>query len=213
MGSDKAMNRATLELTQKIQLHFPSLDTNIVAAWNSCKTETLTQRLYELFGKPPQVDTLPDLFGESTLTKQIVLSKDFSLDKNVQPKQEFKYAYVNPDYAKDEYFAKSTLTGPTTLTITPTIRATTNQELVNASGQSDALAIVNALHNMLVEDPSSLDQYKDTSIVIPVSSIKTDAVGNLFCLHLCWNGFGWRLCYGWLDCGGHAGGCVASVSQ
>jgi hypothetical protein len=156
---------------------------------------------------------LNDLFGKPSLTKQITLADNFSLNQNVQPKKEFKYAFVNPDYAKDKYFAKPTLIGPAILTIAPTTRSATNQELVDASGQADALAIINALHNMLKADPNSLDQYKDRAIVIPVSSIEPNAHGNFFCLVLLWNGDGWNLDYLWLDFEWSAGVCVARLSQ
>ena len=52
--SDKALSRATLELTQKIQLHFPSdIDPDIVRAWNSCPVGTLAEQLKAAFGHNP----------------------------------------------------------------------------------------------------------------------------------------------------------------
>lgn len=57
---DKTLvNDATLELTQKIQMHFPrGIDSDILRAWNGCKKEVLTARLEEIFGKMPN-DTNP----------------------------------------------------------------------------------------------------------------------------------------------------------
>jgi len=164
----------------------------------------------EVFGRK-SVDNL--LFGEPNLVKQVVLSGDFSLDKNVQPKKEFKYGYVDPNYVRDEYFAQSTLTGLVTLTIAPITRDATNHELVQVANQTDALAVVNALHSMLRVDSKSLDQYKNSAIVIPVSSIKPFAGGNLFCLILNWYDGSWKLSSIGLSARGHAGVCVASVSQ
>lgn len=44
--SDKALNPATLELTQKIQLHFPrEIQANSLRAWNGASAELLTARL------------------------------------------------------------------------------------------------------------------------------------------------------------------------
>ena len=69
MGSDKAMNGATLELTQKIQTHFPrDISIDILKAWNGCRTEIITQCLYELFGKVPEFGISADKF---TLLKEV----------------------------------------------------------------------------------------------------------------------------------------------
>lgn len=51
---DKALNNATLELTQRVQMYFPrDLDLAIVQAWNGCPKETFTARLREVFEKAP----------------------------------------------------------------------------------------------------------------------------------------------------------------
>ncbi len=53
--SDKALNRATLELTQKIQMHFPpDIDPDIVQAWNGCPKEVISANLAGIFGKMPE---------------------------------------------------------------------------------------------------------------------------------------------------------------
>jgi len=61
MSSDKAcLTSATLELTQKIQLHFPrGIDPEVLKKWNGCKTEELVAVLESTFGKMPKADKCP----------------------------------------------------------------------------------------------------------------------------------------------------------
>lgn len=54
--SDKAlsMNRATLELTQKIQTLFPTdIRLEILTAWNGCPKDVLVEKLADVFGSMP----------------------------------------------------------------------------------------------------------------------------------------------------------------
>jgi len=52
--SDKALSPATLELTQKIQLHFPrEIATDVLRAWNGAPTQVISDRLLEVFGNYP----------------------------------------------------------------------------------------------------------------------------------------------------------------
>lgn len=56
------MNPATLELTQKIQLHFPrDISAEILKTWNGCNVKILTERLNEIFSKPFKIE--PDVDG------------------------------------------------------------------------------------------------------------------------------------------------------
>jgi hypothetical protein len=57
--SDKALTRAELELTQRVQLFFPAgvIPREVIAKWNGCSKDVLTKRLAEVFGVLP--DTLP----------------------------------------------------------------------------------------------------------------------------------------------------------
>ncbi len=49
--NDKTLSRVELELTQKIQMHFPCgvIPVHILQAWNGCSKEVLTARLLEVF--------------------------------------------------------------------------------------------------------------------------------------------------------------------
>ncbi len=66
---DKALNSAELELTQKIQIHFPrGISSEVLARWNGCPKEIITARLEEIFGKEPETTqprSLVDFFRET----------------------------------------------------------------------------------------------------------------------------------------------------
>ncbi|MBI4118876.1 MAG: hypothetical protein HY452_01275 [Parcubacteria group bacterium] len=63
--SDKALNAATLELTQRIQVHFPrDISLDVLGAWNSCSREILSARLTKLFGEMPESVFLCDMSQE-----------------------------------------------------------------------------------------------------------------------------------------------------
>ena len=53
--SDKALSRAELELTQRIQMHFPRgvISPQTLGYWNSCPTKVLTARLEKSFSAMP----------------------------------------------------------------------------------------------------------------------------------------------------------------
>ena len=67
MNSDKALSSAELELTQKIQMHFPRgvIPAEELKKWNGCKTDFLTKYLVECLSKfpEPQAESLIQFIG------------------------------------------------------------------------------------------------------------------------------------------------------
>ncbi|MFH0819888.1 MAG: hypothetical protein V1892_02550 [bacterium] len=57
MISDKTLNNAELELTQKLQMHFPRgvISPDVLKQWNTCQKEAITARLVEAFSKGPEI--------------------------------------------------------------------------------------------------------------------------------------------------------------
>ena len=166
-------------------------------------------------------DALEALLKASQLQKQDLIKQVlgiqheenfFSLDKDVVPHKGSMYQFVSP-YMRDKYFAKSTLSGPATIKIAPTTKVMTTKEIADEYQQTDVFAIVATLHNMLVVDPHSLDDYKDRAIIVPVMSILPNDDGDLFCLSLNWDGDGWRWNGDWVSDEWEAGVAVASVAQ
>lgn len=67
--SDKALSRAALELTQKIQMHFPpDINPDVLRAWNGCPKEVIQASLAEVFGRMPAAEQEPLLKFLGTVT-------------------------------------------------------------------------------------------------------------------------------------------------
>lgn len=83
MGNKTNLTNAELELTQKIQLHFPrGIDPDIVNTWNGQPKEVITEAVMEVFGKLPQK---PALLGPPSIiatipgrTENFVVQKNFA---------------------------------------------------------------------------------------------------------------------------------------
>ncbi len=118
--SDKALSSAMLELTQKIQLHFPrNISSDILTAWNGCSKEVLTEKLLEIFGKnPPSISSelLLELIGTiaiSATTEKFIARDHFIL--NTSKKAKVKISYLGENFTEnflgkvEEPFAGSVL--------------------------------------------------------------------------------------------------------
>ena len=86
MGSNKTMNGATLELTQKVQSHFPrNISDEILKAWNGVEVKVITERLEEIFGKMPEI---PE---EHPISKFYVIAEFFiTVPLDYDPKKHLK---------------------------------------------------------------------------------------------------------------------------
>ncbi|MEK7181127.1 MAG: hypothetical protein AAB738_02210 [Patescibacteria group bacterium] len=101
MSSDKALNPATLELTQRIQVLFPrDIDADVLQAWNGTPGEVISTRLRETFGKapepaaPPEPQPLLDFVGTTTIsaTTEPFIAKDrFKQDTSRKAKPKISY--------------------------------------------------------------------------------------------------------------------------
>lgn len=81
MGKDdKALSKASLELTQRIQTHFPrNLDPKILQSWNGCPNGILKKILRDVFSKTDlifRVAPISSFFNESSPVK-LSFSKNF----------------------------------------------------------------------------------------------------------------------------------------
>lgn len=99
--SDKAlMNRATLELTQKIQAHFPlDIDQDVLRAWNGCNKEFLQGYLVEIFAKMPRRKKLFRFLG----TVEIPVATDLFVAKekfvlNISDEAKVKISYFDKTF-------------------------------------------------------------------------------------------------------------------
>ena len=110
--SDKALNSATLELTQRIQMHFPrEIDTSILRVWNGTSANVISARLLEVFGQvpepapPPKPDSLLAFVGaittSATTIKFVAIDK---FTKNTGHKAKVRISYIGDTFT--EWFLK-----------------------------------------------------------------------------------------------------------
>lgn len=66
--SDKTLSNAELELTQKMQMHFPRgvITVDVLKQWNGCSANLITERLVKMFSVGPEADIIvkPELLLE-----------------------------------------------------------------------------------------------------------------------------------------------------
>lgn len=104
--SDKALNRATLELTQKIQMHFPpDIDLDIVQAWNGCPKEVISANLAGIFGKMPEMGTSkqPELLLEPIGTVEVPATAGMFIASGHFVKDTSRKAEVRISYLGDNF--------------------------------------------------------------------------------------------------------------
>lgn len=101
---DKALNPSTLELTQKIQLHFPrNIDLAVERFWNGQPKEVITATLLETFGRipaerVPQPQPILQFVSTFTLPPRSArfIVKDVFVAK--KPGARVKFGYIDPDF-------------------------------------------------------------------------------------------------------------------
>ncbi len=79
--NDKALSNAALELTQKIQMHFPrNIAPEVLTTWNGCPVDILTEHLTRVFGVVPILRLISGgeqiVIGATSGTKTIASSTD-----------------------------------------------------------------------------------------------------------------------------------------
>ncbi|MEK9174683.1 MAG: hypothetical protein AAB725_01805 [Patescibacteria group bacterium] len=91
--SDKALTNAELELTQRMQMHFPRgvIPPKMLAFWNSCPKEVLTQKMVEVCGQVP--DELGNIFP-------LTLNYDLPLAEAIAAG---RYGVVNSDITPEHF--------------------------------------------------------------------------------------------------------------
>lgn len=102
MRDKTSLTRAELELTQRIQLHFPeNIDPAIIQKWNNCKKEVLAARLMELFlaKSPSHVLVLLNTVRIPVGYKSFDARDYFVIDKSSKAK--VKISSVNEAFKKN----------------------------------------------------------------------------------------------------------------
>ncbi len=114
--SDTAFSRATLELTQKMQLHFPAdIDPKVVHAWNSVPSVVLKDQLRAAFGHNPNsgksvVEVKVSVKTKPTLLQPVGVVRAAETTGNFVAKEKFvvntkRNALVKISYLGDNFTA------------------------------------------------------------------------------------------------------------
>jgi hypothetical protein len=121
--SDKTLSNTELELTQKIQMHFPRgvISAEVLKQWNGCKAEIITACLTEVFSKGPKIikfEPLLELLGTislSAIAGKFIVKERFAV--NTSDDAEVKIFGRSKDFdlyfldVIEESIAESTLRG------------------------------------------------------------------------------------------------------
>jgi hypothetical protein len=81
--NNKALSNAELELTQKMQLHFPRgiISGKVLEKWNGCKVDFFTEYLVKHFSKFPEPEVKPLIQSVGTATTPVRTEKFVARDK------------------------------------------------------------------------------------------------------------------------------------
>jgi len=193
--SNKALSPAELELTQKIQLHFPrNIDNEILGAWNGCSKETLTAKLAEMFKQKPVVSLL-DPIGTLIIaptTKPFVAYDHFAV--NTGSKAKVKIAYLDGGF-QNGFISK--IEGPfggSTLRFGKNKKSSVDYSLINELGGEDgAETTLTELWGALLKQPHGKKGSLLTNGYANIFYIRSKN-GVLRAVGAHWNDGGWNFC-------------------
>lgn len=138
--SDKAlMNKATLELTQKIQAHFPlDINADVLRAWNGCQKEFLQSCLIEVFSKMPKMKKQLEFLGTidiSATTGPFIAKEKFVIDTSDEA--EVKISYLGDNF-KNIFINKiETLPASSTLRYYKLLKRLVDDDIIDELGGKD----------------------------------------------------------------------------
>ncbi|OGC04397.1 hypothetical protein A2276_08635 [candidate division WOR-1 bacterium RIFOXYA12_FULL_43_27] len=120
--SDKALiSDAELELTQKIQMHFPRgvIPAEVLMKWNGCPKDIITAKLTEVFGQSPMAELLLDPVGTVIIpatTSRFIACEKFVCDTSRKAEARISYlgdffteCFLGDDGKVEEPIGKQTL--------------------------------------------------------------------------------------------------------
>lgn len=105
MSNKACLTNAELELTQRIQTHFPRgiMSVEVLQKWNGCSAEVITKRCIEAFEKFPKpvLEPLLDFIGtvEIPATTEMFVARD-KFVRNTDKKTRVKISYLGDNFAK-----------------------------------------------------------------------------------------------------------------
>jgi hypothetical protein len=101
MNSDKTLSNTELELTQKIQMHFPRgvISAGVLKQWNGCKAEIITACLTEAFSKGPKIIKSEPLLKFLYTTRLPAITGNFIVEERFSLKNtEVKFSEIGRNF-------------------------------------------------------------------------------------------------------------------
>lgn len=162
MSSDKALNPATLELTQRIQVLFPrDIDTDVLRAWNGAPGEVISTRLRKAFGKSPETVILPepepllDFVATATIsaTTGPFIAKDHFV-KDTSRKAHVKIFYLGGNF-KAWFLGKEEPFGGSTIRYAKLSRSSADGPIISElGGEEMAETTLAEIYSFMVQQPN-----------------------------------------------------------
>ena len=193
--SDKALNSAMLELTQKIQLHFPrNINTGIISAWNGCPKEVLAEKLLEVFGKnPPSQERLIDFVGTFVVPEiatSFIARENFIVDMNKKAKVRISHL---GDNFKENFLGKieEPFVG-STLRYGKLKKDSVDRPIIAELGGEKAETSLAEMFTLMEQRPNGEDGALLTNGYANIFYIR-DKKGVLWAVDCRWHDVGWRV--------------------
>ncbi len=200
--SDKALNNAELELTQRIQMHFPrGISSEVLARWNGCPKEVITARLAEVFENEPVPDQVrlerPLLIPVGTATVVATTTSFVARDRfvvNTKKNAPVKISYLGDNF-NDWFLGKEEQPfGGSTLNHRKLSRSSVDGPIIaELGGEAKAETTLTELFSLMEAQKNSesgpllMDGYANIFYI-------REAKGVLRTVGAFWDGGGWSVC-------------------
>lgn len=196
MCNKTCLTNAELELTQKMQMHFPrGLDPEIVRAWNGCTKEVLIARLEEVFGKMPvniKPEKLLEFIGTVTIparTEKFVARDRLIVDTSKKAK--VKISFIG-DNIKNNFLGKiEEPTDESTLCYGKLLRRSVDKLIIaNLGCEVESESTLSEMFGCMELQPDGKEGVLLTNGYANIFYIR-DSAGVLWAVYCYWHDDGW----------------------
>ncbi|MFA4890334.1 MAG: hypothetical protein WC587_01730 [Candidatus Paceibacterota bacterium] len=201
MDDNKTLSNAELELTQKIQMHFPRgiISLDVLKAWNSSKKELITARLIETFGKRPgknsfefEKDPILTLIATVKVparTGRFVAKVHFIVDTGKKAK--VKISYLGDNFREHFLGKTEEPTSETTLCQHELKKPSRDIPIISElGGENKAETTLSAMFGLMEMQPNGETGTLLTNGYANIFYVR-DLGGVLWTVRCLWSGVGW----------------------
>jgi len=188
--SNKTLNNATLELTQKIQMHFPrDIDPEILRVWNGQSKEKITAVAMEIFGRLPQKPSILEFIGTVKIpatTEKFIAEDRFVIDRS--DSAPVKIFYLGDNFKK-WFLGKIEKPIEETILRCQKLRKSSVDDLIIAElgGKKKAETTLTEMFSLMERQPNDEDGILLTNGIFYIRDIN----GVLCAVGCGWDGGGW----------------------